>query len=233
MSEDDWARLEARVADAIAQHERTRRRLVLAIAAAILMLLVAVAATWWHSTRATPGSTAYVGVACADTASTSAPHTAMLPSDGSDPRSQCEREWRTGGITGAPAAPPAPLVACAGVTDGNPTVWVVPDAAAGTCARLGLEEVPAGFAASNRRFAELRDRIGTYTPEDDGTCVPYGDVRRRAQQALDALGYDDWEVARDPSTIRGDETCVWYWVADPVQHVVFVYGWSGADQAGS
>jgi len=232
MTEDDWARLEARIDVAIETHERSRRRrLVLATAAALLVLAVAVAATWWHSTRPTAGSASVVSVACASAASTTAPVTAMLASDGSDPRSQCEREWRTVGVGGAPGPPPAQLVACSHEVDETPVVLVVPDATAGTCARLGLAELPADFADSNERFAALREAIGTFDPQGGGPCVPYRDVRRTTEDALERLGYDGWEVARGGATIVDDSTCVDYWVADRVQHVVFLYG-PGIDATG-
>lgn len=123
-------------------------------------------------------------------------------------------------------------MACAQDVEGAPLAWVFPDAGAEPCPRLGLEELPAGYAAGNARFAALRQAIGSQTPED-GSCDPYGEVHDRATAALADHGFDGWEVARDPATVEGDGTCVWYWAADLEQRILFVYGWTGGAGEGS
>ena len=174
MTEDDWTRLEARIDAAIEIHERgRRRRLVLAMAAALLVLLVAVAATWWHSTRPTPGSTSTSSASRAPASQPGPGHPFARPLDGTDPRSQCEAEWRTGRWTDGGSAPrPARRLRARRGREPSRS-FVFPDDAAGTCERLGIDDLPDDYADEQPalRRALRADRRPTH-PRTAGSASP-------------------------------------------------------------
>src|SRR5258705_7681403 len=80
------------------------------------------------------------------------------------------------------------MVACAN----GSSVAVVPGADASTCARLGLEPLPAGFAASQEKVAKLAQ--GVMALEGSQDCIRPDELARGVERLLADQGWAGWTV---------------------------------------
>jgi len=80
------------------------------------------------------------------------------------------------------------MVACAN----GASVAVVPGADTATCARLGLEPLPAGFAASQAKVAKLAQ--GVMALENEQDCVRPDELARGVERLLADQGWVGWRV---------------------------------------
>ncbi|MEN3361047.1 MAG: hypothetical protein V7637_5029, partial [Mycobacteriales bacterium] len=98
-----------------------------------------------------------------------------------DPIDVCAAEFRHAG------QPVPPLVACAW---DRGIVVIGGHAATTDCARNGYRPVPAGYAAAERRTAQLqRDIIAL---ENTADCIPVPEFQRRLADLLDRTGWSQW-----------------------------------------
>jgi len=107
------------------------------------------------------------------------------------------------------------------------------------CHEAGVAVVPSGGRTGLAGGAMAKDgeivlslarmrRVRTldpanYTLTAEGGCVPYGEARDVAEQALRDAGLDGWEVARDGS-YDGDESCFSTWLFDYGQQLLYLFG---------
>ena len=186
---------ELRLSDQAARRRKRRLALVLVPAA-----VLAVAATGFTTYVLTREPTHFETIGCFETADVEG-NTTIVSADGRHPVTICAELWRKGDVGPGPA--PKRLAAC--VLETGP-VGVFPSSGGDTCERLGLADLPAGYAAEGKRFAALRDAIlerigapGTGSSPASGKCVGEDDARAIVRRELDAHGYSDWriEVADD------------------------------------
>lgn len=172
--------IERSAAERIAtRRRRIRRRITLgALSFAIAATGVAAASgVLWN----TPQQLATTSVSCYDT--TDLAHGATVIDVGEQtPIAACRRIVGDG-----------PLVACA-----DAQVIVLPGGP-GTCRRLHLAEVPAGYAAARAKVVAFKHGV---TEIERAGCVPVDEFARRVQALLDRTpGWEGWQVdVRDDLT---------------------------------
>jgi hypothetical protein len=109
----------------------------------------------------------------------------VVEADGRDPTVVCaEAMWR------GRAAPP--LVACADPEDGG-EVEVFPSETTAICERLGLAQLPPGYAEAAVRFAAFRADVAARFL--GSRCVSEAEGRDVLRAALDRHGLGDWKIA--------------------------------------
>jgi len=155
-----------------------RRRAVFVIAVAVLSLGAAAIAI--AHVLSSPDELATRGIACYAAADLSS-NVTVVANDGA-PVAACADAFRRMG------QPVPPLVAC---TNGS-SVAVVPGSDTSACARLGLEPLPAGYAASQAKVARLAQAVLTLEAAQD--CVVPAALARRVQRVLDAQGWIAWRA---------------------------------------
>lgn len=142
------------------------------------------------------------GIGCYSRPELGGGHLRAVSHASADPVAKCAKYWREGRI-GGDRAPTSPhLVACteegAGVS-----VFPGPD---GLCKRLGLEPLPAGFAAAGQKAGRAYAAWFKFLMYD--AEVPWGECRSpqevvdQTRARLAKTEYGDVRVA-----IRGDEPC--------------------------
>ena len=173
---------------------RRKHRRVLILVPAVLVVLAASGFTTYALTRE---PTHFESVGCFERASLNA-DVAVLSADGSLPTEICGEVWRTGAFGGVEGAIAPPLTAC--VLDTG-AVGVFPGAGPGTCAELGLAELPASYIKKANGFAGLHDaivaRIGE--PASGSTrggpqCVGEYEALAIVRRELLIRNFGDWEV---------------------------------------
>ena len=155
-----------------------RRRAVFVIAVAVLSLGAAAIAI--AHVLSSPDELATRGIACYAAADLSS-NVTVVANDGA-PVAACADAFRRMG------QPVPPLVACAN----GSSVAVVPGSDTSACARLGLEPLPAGYAASQAKVARLAQAVLTLEAAQD--CVVPATLARRVQRVLDAQGWIAWRA---------------------------------------
>jgi hypothetical protein len=155
-----------------ARRRRVRRRIGLG-ALSFTLLATGVAAA--SGVFSTPEQLAANGVACYDRADPDGGAT-VLSTGQHSPVETCRQVLKT----------ERPLVACAG-----DAVLVFPGGP-GTCERLGFEPLPAEYTTARARVLALERELAAV--EDTADCVPLEAFAKRAQQALDRLGWTGWRV---------------------------------------
>ncbi|MDQ4018724.1 MAG: hypothetical protein M3188_02680, partial [Actinomycetota bacterium] len=122
-------------------------------------------------------------------------NTTVVGADGRHPVEICREIWASGGM--GPAASPASLTAC--VLESG-AVGVFPGGR-GTCASLGLADLPASYARDARRFSALRVALVARLGEDGtgsslprGPCVGERAARTIVREELDARRFADWSI---------------------------------------
>jgi hypothetical protein len=187
------ARLVEEVAEWSATGRRRKRRRALVLVPAVLVVLAASGFTTYALTRE---PTHLETIGCFDKADLRA-NAAIVSADGSDPTELCGQLWRTGVFEEEGSRAPE-LAACALETG---AIGVFPASSSGTCAELGLAEVPAGFTAEATRFERLRYAIvaklgepASGTSRGSTKCVGETDARMIVDRELDVHGYSDWKV---------------------------------------
>jgi len=175
-----------------AERGRRRRRRVTLIAVPVVLL--ALAATGFTTYALTREPTQLESIGCFDRAALEA-NTTIVSADGRHPADICREIWASGGM--GRTEPPSSLAAC--VLDTG-AVGVFPGRS-GTCARLGLADLPASYAREARRFSALRDALvarlgeeGTGTSLPKGPCIGERDARAIVREELDVRGFDDWSI---------------------------------------
>lgn len=116
-------------------------------------------------------------VACANGAES------IVEPDGRSPAAICRKIWASEHLA------PQPQVTTCGNQGG---VVVYAKEVGGTCAQLGLEEIPSGYRDVTRRFAAVRE--GLEERFADGLCWHAAELVRGVRQALDAHGFEHWIV---------------------------------------
>jgi hypothetical protein len=117
--------------------------------------------------------------------------------------------WEKGLVREGSTAPPA-MVACL-----NPqysgSVWVFPGGR-DVCTELGLQELPDGYEAINRRFVAMRtdmiERIQDAAIEEGGSrsraCLSESRAQEIATAVSDEHGFDDWTVVASGAQKSGE-----------------------------
>jgi hypothetical protein len=179
---------------------RQRRRLVLALAVGVSVLVAASGFTTYAMTREV---TQVDSVGCFDAADLRA-NVTIVSADGRDARAICAEVWRADGASPAPS-----LEAC--ILESG-VVGVFPATGAGTCARVGIADVPPGHAVEAKRFADLRAAIAVHLGEPpsgssrgSSKCLGERAARRAVRRELDAHGYARWEIEVAPGVAFTDE----------------------------
>jgi hypothetical protein len=175
---------------------RRRRRIVFALVPAAVLVLAATGFTTYALTRE---PTQFEAIGCFDEADLGA-NVAVVNADGRDPADACGEVWRTGAFGEEGKVPP--LRACVLETG---AVGVFPRAGAESCAKLGLAELPATYAAQAKGFAGLRDAIlvklgAPATGSSPGSLKCVGEERAKliVRRELEVRGYGDWTVEVSP-----------------------------------
>lgn len=175
-----------------AERGRRRRRRVTLIA--VPAALLALAATGFTTYALTREATKLESIGCFDRATLEA-NTTIVGADGRHPVEICREIWASGGM--GRSEPPSTLAAC--VLESG-AVGVFPGGR-GTCAGLGLADLPASYARDARRFSALRDALvarlgeeGTGMSLPKGPCIGERDARAIVREELDARGFDDWSI---------------------------------------
>jgi hypothetical protein len=171
---------------------RRRHRLVLVLVPAVFAFLIATGFTTYVLTR---DVTHFESIGCYDKASTGA-NTTVVKADGRDPVAICAELWAQGVVGAGPV--PDQLAACVLETG---AIGVFPTSGTETCARLGMADLPASYAAEGKSFAELRDAIESHlgVPASGSSlgspkCVGEEAARAAVRRELDAHGYTDWKI---------------------------------------
>jgi hypothetical protein len=171
---------------------RRRRRLAFVLVPAVVLVLGVTGFTTYALTRE---PTHLESVGCFETAELDGNIT-VINADGRDPTQICAELWRDGVM--GPGPTPESLAAC--VLESG-AVGVFPSAAANTCEKLGLADLPPTYSAKAERFTALRDailaRLGqppSGTSEGDLKCVREEEARAFVREELDAHGYEDWGI---------------------------------------
>jgi hypothetical protein len=177
---------------AIAEPEPRRvrwpgRKKALVLGFAMAAALAAAALAIAH-VLSSPDELAANSVACYAAADLGSDMT-VVANDGA-PVAACADAYRRIGRT-VPA-----MVACAN----GSSVAVMPGADASTCARLGLEPLPGGFAASQAKVTRLAHGILALEAGQD--CVQPDELGRGVQRLLDEQGWIGWSV-QVQSTAQG------------------------------
>jgi hypothetical protein len=160
-----------------ARWQQGRKALVLAFAVATALAVAALAIAHILSS---PDELAANSVACYAAADLSS-NVTVVANDRA-PIAACADAYRRMGQ----AAPQ--MVACAN----GSSVAVVPGADASTCTRLGLEPLPAGFAASQAKVAKLAQ--GVLALEGKQDCVQLDELAGGVQRLLADQGWVGWTV---------------------------------------
>jgi hypothetical protein len=156
-----------------------QRRKALVLGLAVTAALAAAALAIAHI-LSTPDELAANSVACYAAANLRSNMT-VVANDGA-PVAACADAYQRMGQT-VPA-----MVACAN----GSSVAVVPGADASSCARLGLEPMPAGFAASQAKVAKLAQ--GILALEASRDCIPPDELARGVEHLLADQGWVGWTV---------------------------------------
>src|SRR4051794_16486153 len=170
---------DAAIAEPLPRHRLRQRKKTLVFAFAMTATLAAAALAMAH-VLSSPDELAANSVACYAAADLSSDVT-VIANDGS-PVAACDDAYREMGQ----AAPQ--LVACAN----GSSVAVVPGADVSTCARLGLEPLPAGFATSQARVSKLAQAVLALEGRQD--CVKPDELARDVRRLLADQGWVGWTV---------------------------------------
>jgi hypothetical protein len=155
---------------------RVRRRIAFG-AVAFAIAATGVAAASGVFTSAPPDQLATTGISCYTKADLEHSDVSVLSTSTAPPIAACRRELHTDG----------PLVACAG-----PAVMVLPGPA-GTCQKLGLEPLPAAYAAERRKVGRLARRLEAIEATDD--CWDPQRLAAHVQRLLDRTpGWRTWRT---------------------------------------
>ncbi len=175
------------------RRRRTRKRVQIAlIAAALIAGAVASADALFTTDVGTELATN--GIACYEPGG----NLTEINNVGGDPRAQCAKVLGKGWTASR-------LVSCMETAGHNDAlVAVYPAYHALECQRHGLAPLPASFGQAQARVAALGRAL--VAVERSADCVPVSEFARRAQAALDRLGWHGWSV-RVERPVRTYGTC--------------------------
>lgn len=177
----------------------SRRKLAVAVAAILALSGGAALAAGLFSAN---DVSLEAGIGCYSQPELGGGHLRAVSHASADPVAKCAKYWREGRIGGNRGSTSPHLVACT-EKDAGVSVFPGPD---GLCERLGLEPLPADFAAAGQRAGRVYAAWFKFLMYD--AEVPWGECRspqEMADQARARLAETEYSDVR--IVIWGDEPC--------------------------